>query len=102
MTMVRQRATQRAVRLELDVDPAVDVVPADELRFKQVVINLLSNAVKFASQEVRIRASVGPRTTITVDVIDDGPGVPPEDRESSRRSSKVDEVRRRRREPGSG
>ena len=90
------------MRLELDVDPGVDVVPADELRFKQVVLNLLSNAVKFASEVVRIRARAD-ETSVTVSVIDDGPGVPPEDRSgSSSRSNKVDEARRRRREPGSG
>ena len=47
LSMVRERAAAHGITLRLEVDPDVDDVEADELRFKQVVLNLLSNAVKF-------------------------------------------------------
>ena len=47
LTMVRERASRRGIALSLDVDPAIDVIEADERWVKQVAFNLLSNAVKF-------------------------------------------------------
>src|SRR5262245_20573179 len=47
LTMVRERASRHGIALNLEVDPAVDVIEADERKVKQVIINLLSNAVKF-------------------------------------------------------
>src|SRR2546427_11453879 len=47
LTMVRERASRHAIALELEVDPAISVVEADERKIKEVVLNLLSNAVKF-------------------------------------------------------
>jgi signal transduction histidine kinase len=66
----------------LEVGPDVNVIEADELRFKQVVLNLLSNAVKFAPDggHVALAAAIdGPELKVTV--TDDGPGVPLEDQE---------------------
>src|SRR5215213_3549860 len=47
LSMMRERAVRHGLGLTLDVDAAVGLVAADELRFKQVVLNLISNAVKF-------------------------------------------------------
>ncbi len=78
--MVHALAEQRGLHLDLEVGEGVDLVTADPLRLKQVVLNLLSNAVRFARHRVALRAtSDGP--TITVSVVDDGPGIPEEDRE---------------------
>ena len=79
-TMVRERAAQRGVEVCLDIGDAVDVLTADELRFKQVVLNLLSNAIKFTRTRVDLVAR-SDGMTLSVSVIDDGPGVAPEDRE---------------------
>lgn len=58
---------------------AMDVrVQADFDRLGQVIINLISNAVKYGRSEhpeVRIRAAASD-TEATVDVIDNGPGIP--------------------------
>ena len=82
LSMMRERAARHGLGLVLDVDPAVGLVEADELRFKQVVLNLLSNAVKFTPDggEIIVAAKVeGDDVAITV--TDTGVGVAPEDRE---------------------
>ena len=82
ISLVRERAVEHRIELDLRIEPDVSVVEADELRFKQVLLNLMSNAVKFTGDEghVKVRAtSVG--ESLTVEVIDNGLGVGPEDRE---------------------
>ena len=50
VVMVREPATQKGVRLSLELAPDVDLVDGDERRLRQVVFNLLSNAVKFTPE----------------------------------------------------
>ena len=52
--MVREKALKNGVRLELELDPSVDVIEGDERRIRQVVFNLLSNAVKFTPEGGRV------------------------------------------------
>ena len=82
LAMVRERATQHAITITVDVGDDIDTVTADELRFKQVLLNLLSNAVKFTPDggSVSVRA-YREGTVLTVTVTDTGIGVPPEDQE---------------------
>src|SRR6476620_5430539 len=47
LSLVRERAAQHRIGLALDLSAGLEVVRADELRFRQVLLNLLSNAVKF-------------------------------------------------------
>ncbi len=47
----------------------------DPVRFRQIVRNLLTNARRYGGPHVSIRIEGGPETT-TVEVIDDGPGIP--------------------------
>jgi signal transduction histidine kinase/DNA-binding response OmpR family regulator len=82
LSMVRERAVRHDISLSLRVEPEVDLIEADELRFKQVMLNLLSNAVKFTPDggEVVVRARVdGPELVVTVS--DTGIGIAPDDRE---------------------
>jgi signal transduction histidine kinase len=82
VVMVRERASKTGVALELELDPAVDLVEGDERRIRQVVYNLLSNAVKFTpsggSVDVRSAQRNG---EVLVSVADTGPGIPSQDRE---------------------
>jgi signal transduction histidine kinase len=80
--MVRERATEDGVRVELAADPEVDPVNGDERRIKQVIFNLLSNAVKFtpAGGEVDVSAT-RVNGEVRVSVADTGPGIAPEDRD---------------------
>lgn len=56
---------------------------ADRLRWKQILFNLLSNAVKFAHDggSVLVEASAS-EAVYEVAISDDGPGIPPEQREA--------------------
>jgi CheY-like chemotaxis protein/anti-sigma regulatory factor (Ser/Thr protein kinase) len=82
LSMVRERAMAHGISLSREVDPGADLVRADELRFKQVLLNLLSNAVKFTPDggrvEVRARAAAG---DLEVTVSDTGMGIDPADQQ---------------------
>jgi signal transduction histidine kinase/CheY-like chemotaxis protein len=80
LTMVRERASRHGIALNLEVDPAVDVIEADERKVKQVIFNLLSNAVKFTPDggQVGIMAGLG-GGEVRITVWDTGIGIAPED-----------------------
>ena len=82
LAMVRERAALHGIDLCLQVDPSLDVLESDELRFKQVLLNLLSNAVKFTPDGGHVTlAAQRAGSELAVTVRDDGPGIPPEDQE---------------------
>jgi signal transduction histidine kinase len=79
-TMMRETAAHSGITLEVDCDPGVDTIEADERKVRQVIFNLLSNAVKFTPKN----GTVGIRTraagdTVEVSVDDTGIGIAPED-----------------------
>ncbi|HET9861112.1 MAG TPA: GAF domain-containing protein [Nocardioidaceae bacterium] len=82
LSLVRARAAAHSIALELAVDDRVDVIHADELRFKQVMLNLLTNAVKFTPDggTVSVRAEMA-GDELRVEVTDNGIGIPAADRE---------------------
>ena len=88
LTMVRERAGRHGIALSLDIDPAIDVIEADERKVKQVVFNLLSNAVKFTPDrgQVGIRAGMDD-TGVWITVWDTGVGIAQSTRSGSSRSS---------------
>ena len=83
VTMLRDRAIRRGIELNLEVDPGIACVEADERKVKQIVFNLLSNAVKFTPDgghvDVVLHAGVG--EPVQISVRDTGPGIAPEDHE---------------------
>jgi len=57
-------------------------VPVDPVQIDQVLTNLLENAARFAPPGTEVLVSVAPwRDAVQVRVADQGPGVPPEERE---------------------
>jgi CheY-like chemotaxis protein len=82
ISLVRERAALHRIELAVTIGNGVDLIIADELRFKQVVLNLLSNAVKFTPDagHVAVTASMNGQYLV-VAVSDDGPGIPVQDRE---------------------
>ncbi len=81
------RATERGVTLALDMDglPSPCGLMADGAKIEQALVNLLSNAVKFSPRggTVTIRmaaAETGGQLAVGVEVLDQGNGVPIEDR----------------------
>ncbi len=82
IALVRERAALHSIAVTLEMDPSLDLIETDELRFKQVMLNLLSNAVKFTPNggRVAVRAvRTGQRLAVTV--TDNGIGIHHEDRE---------------------
>jgi two-component system sensor histidine kinase GlrK len=74
-------AQAKGVEIALEAQPGT--VQADPEKLRSVVDNLIGNAVKFtpAGGRVAVRASSHGDQAL-IDVIDSGPGVPPEERES--------------------
>jgi len=74
-------AQTKAQRVELDIAPLT--VWADAAKLRSVIDNLVGNAVKFTPPggEIRVRARQSGGSA-TIDVVDSGPGVPPEEREA--------------------
>ena len=80
LTMVKERAGNHGIELNLEVDPSLDVIEADERKVKQVVFNLLSNAVKFTPDggEIWVKADLGD-DGVRVAVRDTGIGIAPDE-----------------------
>jgi heavy metal sensor kinase len=58
------------------------LVDADRLVLRQALVNVVDNAIKYSSPGSRVRVVVtGDAATGRVDVIDEGPGIPPAHRE---------------------
>jgi signal transduction histidine kinase/ActR/RegA family two-component response regulator len=82
VSLVRERAAQHGITLDLSVEDEVGEIDSDQLRFKQVVLNLVSNAVKFTPDGGHVSvAAAMTGDDLRVSVTDTGVGVPPEDRE---------------------
>ena len=81
LTFVKERARSNGVELAGDVPDDIPVLFADERKIKQVLLNLLSNAVKFtpAGGVVTVRVRIDDRSGLTIEVIDTGIGITPED-----------------------
>ena len=80
------RAGERGVTLALDIDDLPDPcgLLTDGAKIEQALVNLLSNAVKFSPRggTVTVRlagVATGDDVAVTVEVLDQGDGVPPED-----------------------
>jgi len=80
-TLIRERVMRQRLHFESTVDDAISKWPADERKFKQVVLNLLSNAVKFtpAGGTVELRARIED-DWLVVSVRDTGIGISAQDR----------------------
>lgn len=78
----RYRAEREGVSLVVDVDGELPRAEIDERAIQLAVTNLVDNALKYAPGSAEIRVHVRQHhESVRVDVIDQGPGVPPEDRQ---------------------
>ncbi len=77
--MVRERAANHGIRLELVVDD-LDTISADERKVKQIFFNLLTNAVKFTPNGGEITVTARRENgNALISVRDSGIGIDPED-----------------------
>jgi two-component system sensor histidine kinase BaeS len=76
------QAAQKGVRLELDGQPALPAIEADETRLAQVLSNLLTNALRYTPAGGRISLSAHADTRqsgVIFEVADTGTGIATED-----------------------
>src|SRR5262249_6963837 len=67
-------------RVSVEVAPAASSVAADPAKLHDVVRNLVENAVNYSPEATEIQLSARRQDgTITIEVADSGPGIPPED-----------------------
>ena len=75
LAIVEEKARQKGLNLNLDIDREVDFCLADKLRLQQILVNLLSNAVKF-TQEGNVTLQIIPQgNNLKFSVIDTGIGI---------------------------
>ena len=79
--MLAVRATQGGLAITVHAADDLPSVHADPVRLRQIVINLLSNAVKFtpAGGRVIVSARVSRSGEMSIEVLDTGIGMKPED-----------------------
>ena len=69
-------------RVEVDIAPDLPMLRLDALLFEQVLFNLLDNAAKYAPPGGRIDVHARrDADTVAIELVDDGPGIPPADLE---------------------
>jgi signal transduction histidine kinase len=83
---VAARVKARGVRLELRASPLLETVMADRARIIEALRQLVDNALKFGPQGQRVGIDVqilaeGDHPLVEWAVTDEGPGIPPEQRD---------------------
>ncbi|WP_269790372.1 ATP-binding protein [Stenotrophomonas sp. Iso1] len=74
-------AEENQQRLELHIAPQVAMLRGDRELMFEALANLLSNALRFTPEQGRILLrAVDDNGSLRIDVIDDGPGIAPQDR----------------------
>ncbi len=83
VTGARVMAPERRVEVVVDGDGPAPIVLGDERQIRQVLDNLLVNALRHTPPTAEVRIVVGTRmhndrNVVRIDVVDSGPGMPPE------------------------
>ena len=77
--MIERQVRAKEIRFECEACDSDLTVSADNQKLGQILLNLLSNAVKFTPTSGRIVVSAKRADgRVLISVIDDGPGIPPE------------------------
>ncbi|MCF6157682.1 MAG: response regulator [wastewater metagenome] len=81
-TILKGLANKKEQRLTITIQPDVNTIEADRVKFKQILYNLLSNAIKFTPQNGSITLEAQVKDDrLQVSVADTGIGMKPEEQE---------------------
>lgn len=76
---MRPQAEAAGQTLTEEVEPGLPAIAAEPDRIRQVLVNLLTNAHEYSSGGTSIRVAARPVDGgVEIAVVDDGPGIPPE------------------------
>ena len=79
---IRPQADEKSIQLALTTPESVPNILGDEARMGQVFTNLIGNAIKFTPDNGEVNVKVeADGNLLHVEVIDTGPGIPPEERQ---------------------
>jgi two-component system, NtrC family, sensor histidine kinase KinB len=82
VTPMMLQADQKNISLEINVQPNLPTVRADNSKIAWVLINLLSNAIRFTPSEGKVKLEVAMRNShVEFSVTDTGIGIKPQDLE---------------------
>ena len=82
VTLVRERAKNNGIVLDVAVDGSLQEIKADERKLKQILLNLLSNALKSTPEGGKISVKAIPtQGAVEISVADTGVGIAPADQE---------------------
>lgn len=78
----RARRIARRHILKIEIAPEVPLLRVDAVLIEQAVFNLIDNACKYAPPATVVKIWAKPSgADVLIEVVDQGPGIPPEDRE---------------------
>jgi signal transduction histidine kinase/integral membrane sensor domain MASE1 len=85
LRMIRERALQRRITLDAQLESDLPTLAADERKLMQILLNLLSNAVKFTPEGGRVTVTAAREgdDRLAIAVIDTGIGIAPENIEKA-------------------
>ncbi len=79
---IRPQADEKSIRLALTAPESAPNILGDEARMGQVFTNLVGNAIKFTPDNGEVNVKIeADGNLLHVEVIDTGPGIPPEERQ---------------------
>jgi two-component system, OmpR family, sensor histidine kinase KdpD len=80
--LARLKEALKEVRVEIEIDPGVPLLWVHGALLEQALVNLLDNAIGFSPPGGRILVRAGPAgDAVTIEVHDQGPGIPDAERE---------------------
>jgi len=81
LSMMRPRAVDKGLKLDIDLAPGLPLLKADMRHMKQVLINLLSNAIKFTAHggQIIVIGEHDAGMGLRISVVDNGIGIPADD-----------------------
>jgi two-component system sensor histidine kinase KdpD len=78
----RAKGLARKHEIKVEIDPKMPLLSVDAVLIEQMFFNLLDNACKYAPANTAVKVWARKRSDhIAIEITDQGPGIPPEDRE---------------------